>query len=524
MGRSLNRVPARLAISLLVIILLSATGAWARPTTPEEAGNMVTNWLGLEARPLGAGLGQQVKQVKSFPGPEGGPAYYVVYLNPGGLVFVHGDDLVEPIVGFLPGATAYDPSPANPLGALVGRDLAGRVLQARSLEARSLESGSTSTPERRQARAQRKWAWLAGAGAGPEALEFGLPNLNDERVAPFVQSRWWQSLISEDDPRSCYNYYTPPYAAGSRHNYVSGCVATAMAQLMRYHRHPTAGVGTESFPIKVDGVPQTRALRGGDGAGGPYKWGRMVLAPADVEPTLAQRQAIGALLHDAGVAVNMNYTDNGSGTNTLKAAAAFTNTFGYGNAKTAYYSGRNFPEARRDRMVNPNLHAGYPVLFGITGPKGGHAIVCDGYGYQAGTMYHHLNMGWAGSGDAWYNLPDIDSSPGFDSVYRCVYNIYERGSGEIIAGRVMDSQGNPLNGAKVWVTHTWDTRQYRYSRTTTTDANGIYGMAKVPADSEFLVEVEMAGYTFTPQQTRTGTSTNNTITTGNVWGLDFWAD
>ncbi len=514
MGRSLDRVPVRLAINLLLIILLSAAGAWARPTTPEEAGNVVANWLGLEARPLGAGLGPQVKQIRSFPGPDGATAYYVVYLNPAGLVFVPADDLVEPIIAFLPAATAYDPSPANPLGALVRRDLSGRVVKARALEAGSLESGVSKAPEPRQVKAQRKWAWLARAGVGPEALEFGLPNLNDERVAPLVESKWAQARVNG---RPCYNYYTP-------NRYVSGCVATAMAQLMRYHRFPITGVGTASFNIKVDGVPQTRALRGGDGAGGPYDWRRMILAPADASLTEARRQAIGALLHDAGVAVNMDYTENGSGANTFRAAAAFTNTFGYGNAKTAYNSGRNFPEAIRDRMVNPNLHAGYPIIFGITGPKGGHAIVCDGYGYQAGAMYHHLNMGWAGSDDAWYNLPDIDSSPGFDSVYRCVYNIYERGSGEIIAGRVMDSQGNPLNGAKVWVTDSWDIRHYRYSRSVTTDANGIYALARVPSDSEFLVEVEMAGYTFAPQQTRTGASTNNTITTGNVWGLDFWAD
>lgn len=52
MDRSRSRVPGGLAVSLLVIILLLASGAWARPTTPEEAGNVVTNWLGLEARPL----------------------------------------------------------------------------------------------------------------------------------------------------------------------------------------------------------------------------------------------------------------------------------------------------------------------------------------------------------------------------------------------------------------------------------------------------------------------------------------
>ena len=126
----------RATIWLALAVLLLVSGAWANPTTPEQAKNVVLNWLGKEAVPLGAPLGRQIKEVQTFTDSAGAPAYYVVYLNPAGLVFVPADDLVEPIIGFLPDGT-YDPSTTNPLGALVSQDIPGRVLQARRVEAKN---------------------------------------------------------------------------------------------------------------------------------------------------------------------------------------------------------------------------------------------------------------------------------------------------------------------------------------------------------------------------------------------------
>ena len=66
--------------------------------------------------------------------------------------------------------------------------------------------------------------------------------------------------------------------------------------------------------------------------------------------------------------------------------------YNYSNAKKGYNAGSNLPNLQRNNMVNPNLDASHPVLFGISRPGGGHAIVGDGYGYNASTLYHHLNM------------------------------------------------------------------------------------------------------------------------------------
>jgi hypothetical protein len=527
---------------LLALILALPSGVWAKPTTPEQARTVVENWLALDAAPMGVPLGRQITaspeqagtDADTWPGSDTAPlgtppgpqikevityshqdlpAYYVVYLNPAGFVIVAADDLVEPIIGFLPQGQ-YDPSPDNPLGAMVSQDLPGRVLDARQKEKQVQTEGLRLAPTDVYGAAKRKWDLLSKPPTGTEAAELGVPTISSVWVAPLVQSTWSQSLVSGS---ACYNYYTPPNAAGSASNYVCGCVATAMAQLMRFWQHPTTGVGTGSYTIYVDGTTTTRSLRGGDGAGGAYVWGSMPLVP-NSSMTTAQRQAIGALSADAGVSVNMNYTSSSSGTDTLKASTALVNTFGYSNAKNSYNSGSNIPVANRNNMVNPNLDAGYPTLLGITGSPGGHAIVCDGYGYNSATLYHHLNLGWSGSSDAWYNLPIIDTSSGtFDVQYKIVYNVYKTGSGEIISGRVTDSSQAPISGVTVTATGTGG------PFTATTNAKGIYALPKVPSGAALSLTASKTGYTFTPhpQAVTTGTSTNLTTATGNKWGINF---
>lgn len=502
-----------LAIWLLATALLANPSAWAKPTTPEQAQTVVLNWIGLDAMPLGAAMGQQIKEVQTF-NHGGTAAYYVVHLIPAGLVFVPADDLVEPIIGFLPQGF-YDPSPANPLGALVSRDITGRVLEARAVKVQGPEALAPETP---QAVARRKWDWLAQPTI-PKASESSPRNISDVLVAPLIQSRWAQKGVNGE---ACYNYYTPPNAEGTVTNYPCSCVATAMAQLMRFWLWPQNGIGRLQKTYYVDDPDQpdpiTGYTRGGDDLGGAYVWGDMPLVPS-AGVTLAQRQAIGRLTWDAGLSVRTAYSASSSGGFVGEVAAAFVNTFGYGNAISAYNSGNNIPGTNRNLMINPNLHAGYPVILEAIVeeteyPTAGHVFICDGYGYNSSTMYHHLNLGWAdGAEDLWYNLPTIDTSKGtYFVIDRCIYNIYPEGTGEIIAGRVTNAGGSPLSGVTVSATGGY---------TTTTDANGFYALVKVPSGTTFTVTARKTGYTASVQAVTTGTSTNNSITTGNQGPINF---
>jgi len=490
--------------------------------TAGHAKKLAQAWVAANPKPMGAQLGREIESVETFTDANSQPIYHVVYLRPTGFVIVPADDEIEPVICFA-SAGSFDPSPDNPLGALVSRDLPGRVNAARAIQkmvrsGKAIQSFTQQEMEIRHSgeKAFGKWAKLlntADSCSIPMTSHIG--SVSDVRVSPLLQSKWNQQTVCSS---ACYNYYVPPYGDGSASNYPCGCVATAMAQYMRFWQYPTTGVGTERFTIYVDGSSQYAYLRGGDGSGGPYSWTDMTLVP-DCSTTDAQRQAIGALTYDAGVAVSMQYASDGSGAFMDDADTAMTATFGYSNSIYGYNSNNNISTAALSAMINPNLDWGNPVILGISNSSNGsgHAVVADGYGYSSSTLYHHLNLGWAGTSDAWYNLPNIDAYYTFNVVDSTIYNIYMSGSGEIISGRVTTTgSGPPISGATVTATKSGGTT---YSAAT--NSNGIYAIAKIPANSSYTVSVTKTGYSFTSRSASTGRSQDGHSTSGNYWGIDF---
>jgi hypothetical protein len=494
--------------SLILLMLLSASSqvATAAPVTSKQAAAVVGGWLSTAPTPLGETLGGAVQRVDTFNDQAGNAVYYVVCLEPSGFVIVAADDLVEPIVGFAR-AGQYDPSANNPLGALVSNDLSARVAYA--------QQAGPAPSDTNAVRAQAKWQQLAPKAGGPVIIPKGLTTVSDVRIAPFTQTTWDQQTAAGASSTACYNYYTPPYANGSTANYPAGCVATATAQLMRYYQFPTTGVGTVGFTIYSDGSPLTYYLRGGDGAGGPYVWSNMPLVPPAI-PTTAQCQAIGALVADAGATVSMQYSNVGSFSSVLDAKTALCNTFHYSNAIEGWNNNSSIG-AGLIGMINPNLDARYPVLLGIEGPSGGHAVLADGYGYSASTLYHHLNLGWSGVSSVWYSLPLIDTSIyTFNVIDGCVFNAYTNGTGEIISGRVLDQIGRPVVNASVTATRTGGG-----TYTTTTDTQGIYALARIPSASSYSITITKVNYNSASTNLTTGTSSDMTSISGNRWGTDL---
>jgi hypothetical protein len=497
----IRRIYSAMLTAFLAVLLLQSC-LWARPTTAEEAALAVTGWLRFNARPLGMALGGRVINVETFTDRNANPAYYAVYLEGGGFVIVAADDLVEPIITFADEGV-FEPATGNPLAALVRRDVERRVAAARNTI--SLQTGSTVM-------AKGKWRHfteLARYAENSIAL-LGETSISDVRVEPFIQSKWGQTTCCD---RNCYNYYTP-------RNYPSGCTATAMAQLMRYHEYPDGrgSIGSRRFRIKVDDILQDAYTRGGDGGGGPYQWSLMALEP-DCESTLEQREAIGALCYDAGVAARSEYAEHSTSSSLRNARSALLGTFMYSNAVRALKDDINKGRDALNNMVNPNLDAGYPAILGIVqdDTEVGHAVIVDGYGYDLSTLYHHLNMGWKGNHDVWYNLPDVDYSEQdyYDVINGCIYNIFTYGSGEIISGRVTDLAGNPVSGATVIA------RGWGGPYTAETNDKGIYALVKVDAHSTYTISAVKVGYEFTDRQVTTGKSGESDNSSGNSWGVDF---
>ena len=488
-------------VSVLVVLLLCG-GLWARPTTADEAGMVVAGWLKVNTRPLGMALGRSVISVETFTDDNNQPAYYVVYLETGGFVVVSADDLVEPIIAFANDGV-FEPSSENPLGALVTRDIKGRVAGVRNTIGLKMETTKG---------AQGKWRYfidIAGTAENGFSL-MGVNSISDVRVEPFVKSKWGQTTTCGKDS---FNYYTPG-------NYPCGCTATAMAQLMRYHEYPNgrASIGSKRFEVKVDDISQYAYTRGGDGEGGQYQWSLMELEP-DCGTTPEQREAIGALCYDASVAAKTEYKDDASASSLRDARNALLGTFMYSNAVRASTGDDTIDREALNDMVNTNLDAGYPVILGIIkdDSESGHAVVADGYGYNISTLYHHLNMGWNGSDDIWYNLPEIDysASDNYNVINGCIYNIYTYGSGEIISGRITDLSREPVSGATVIA------RGWGGPYTAVTDDRGVYALAKVNAHSTYTLSVIKPGYGFTAKEVTTGRSGDTQNVSGNRWGVDF---
>ena len=486
---------AGFALAMIAAVWLFCPAALAKPIVQDDAVTAVHGWLHQPGRGLKTPLGNEVKDTEVYTDAAGDPLYFVVNLQPSGFVIVPADDLVEPILFFCP-AGQYVASEKNPLGALVMQDVPGRLALARA-------KAAAANLQPHQKNAQRKWGQLRAATA--DAALPGLSSVSDLRVAAIMQSLWDQSSTAGG---LCYNYYTPG-------NVYDGCVATAMAQLMRFYQYPTAGVGTASFEIEANGTWESANLRGGNGSGGPYDWADMPLVPAN-GLTTTQRQAIGALCYDAGVSVNMEYSGSGSGADPTEIAPALKSVFFYSNAICGG-NGNNFGSGLIG-MLNPNLDAGFPCLLSIYATNGdGHEIVADGYGYESSTLYYHLNLGWSGYDNGWYNLPDFDAG-GYDwvTVAFCLYNVYPAGNGEIISGRVTDSAGAAISGVTVT-----GTRAGGGVYTATTNAHGIYALAQVPSASSYTLTAVLTGYAFSPQNVSTGTSSNYSTTSADVWGANF---
>lgn len=191
-------------------------------------------------------------------------------------------------------------------------------------------------------------------------------------VAPLVSAQWTQSAPFN-------NYCTElGYAAPS------GCVATALAQIMHHHKFPEVGIGSMAYT--VDGV-----YIESDFGKHHYDWANMLDNYEGVEYSQASADAVALLVKDCGVAVGMEYQTGGSGANSYTVPYALYTYFNYNRGIQActrsFYSDEQWAQT-----ILSELDANRPVYYsGSTEKNEGHAFVCDGYD---GNGLFHFNWGW----------------------------------------------------------------------------------------------------------------------------------
>ena len=501
-------------IGILAAIVAAST-AVAVEVTPEQAQTAARNWVRRSPVQMTAEFASaDVRAAQTSTADDGTALYHVVEMDGGGFVVTSGDTELPPVIAFSASGMLDLSDRRNPLVTLLEQDLANRKSQlskpkAMRLSASQPSSAGTSDPG---TTFEDEWAELleepkAKTSGGITRLGASYSSISDVRVAPMVQSKWTQA---QWDGINTFNYYTP-------NNYVCGCVATAFGQIMRYWQKPSSSVSAGTYTCWVDGKKTSKTMKGGT-----YAWSSMPLTSSSCT-TDAQRQAIGKLVYDVGVAAQMGWSSEDSGTLGCVAAQALRNRFGYAsahsycNGASGELSGNLASNTDFRNAILASLDASMPVAIGIYREGvGGHAVVVDGYGYNGGSLiYCHINCGWSGSQDAWYNLiGEGVTSYSFSKMQDVSYNIHPTTSGDVISGRVLNDAGAPVSGATVTLTSSSGSQ-----RTATTNAKGIYWF-RAAANASYTVVASHGGLSSTSQNVTLPSSydTEWTITDMNADG------
>ncbi len=219
-------------------------------------------------------------------------------------------------------------------------------------------------------------------------------------VGPLLTTEWQQG-----DP---YNQLCPDGDGGQC---IVGCVATAAAQIMRYHSHPPFGLGT--FCHEWNGDNSCGGSTGDEDLcvdfSDDYAWSQM---PDDCTGgcTTTQQEALAELCYEVGVALEMDYGHCESGAYTSDALWVMPMHFFYDEVMDLVRR-EDYDAEVWFWIIQIEVDAGRPMLYSFdTGPSSGHAVVCDGWRDTGGMNQYHMNYGWGDSYTTWYVLDNLDFS------------------------------------------------------------------------------------------------------------------
>ena len=309
---------------------------------------------------------------------------YIFNIDTTGFVIVSADDRCMPILGYSTnGSFEYEKAPSNMLAWL---EDCSATIQA-GIQA--------NAPENKKM--LKQWDDLL-----QPAVDSYLPTKSDSYL---LTSTWEQG--------SGYNNYCPQM---NGQPVVVGCVATAMAQIIRYHGKPTRGFGRKSYLHSVYGILSV------DFDTTDYDYSLM---PDRIRRSSPQNQKdmVSRLCYHCGVVVNMEYQHaghtSGSGAHTSDVPAGLLH-FGYTNA--LHYSRASLGnDSLWVTLIHNEIDNRHPIEYSGHGDEGGHAFVLDGYNDQD---QFHFNWGWGGYADGFYSLTTM---VGFTSNHEMIINIYPSG-------------------------------------------------------------------------------------------------
>ncbi len=212
---------------------------------------------------------------------------------------------------------------------------------------------------------------------------FPVTTRNSQSVGPLLSTKWAQY-----EP---FNLLCPE-------NSLAGCVAVAMAQVMKYYNHPQKGIGSsEEYVTKTNNyiIPSVSLDT-------EYDWDNM-LDDYSGDFSQVQVDAVSKLLYHCGITTFMDYDSEGSGTVVRNAAKALYGHFDY-DKSIRYCERKHFTDEQWHSLLKEQLNMGYPIIYSGRNESAtdGHSFICDGYDEYG---FYHFNFGWGGYCDGYY-MPD----------------------------------------------------------------------------------------------------------------------
>ncbi|MCR5157692.1 MAG: C10 family peptidase [Prevotella sp.] len=353
-------------VLLFVVAAMMTGAATAAPITREQARQKAEGFM--QRMGMKSGLEEVANsRGKTKPAEEGEPLY-VFNMADDGFVIISGDDRTADVLGYVQkGRYDYDQLPCNVRAFIDGYAEQIRFMQQRgSMKGTSFQSSHAT-------------------------------------IEPMLTCHWGQNAPYYNECPDFFEYG----------KCVTGCVATALAQILYYHRSKAVTNVTlaeitaydcknnwtvndvEKGNLHVDGIP----------AESPIDWANMQ-DDYDATASEAAEQAVAQLLKYCGAGLRMEYGYKSSSAADISAAVVAKKYFGFRRDASFLYH-ENMTVEEWDNTIYGELAAGRPVLMGgDNGKGGGHAFVCDGY--NASTSMYHINWGWEGEFDGEFYLSSLD--------------------------------------------------------------------------------------------------------------------
>ena len=216
-------------------------------------------------------------------------------------------------------------------------------------------------------------------------------------VSPLLGNIEW-------DQTSPYNNMCPRY--DSVHVAATGCVATAMAQVMAYYKYPKQlKADIPGYVNRWNGIPmEIPTITREEGV---YDWDNMLPKyNKEANATQQQKDAVAKLMYHCGAAVKMSY---GPESAAAVSATKLAKYFGYDADLMMDLNRSTFSLDKWMQIIDTELAAGRPVLYSGQASDGGHQFICDGID---GEGLYHINWGWSGSQNGYFDLSLLNPEKG----------------------------------------------------------------------------------------------------------------